>query len=275
MTGNTSSKNVKLGTCNVIFNNEELGMTKGGVEVEVSTSTHEVTVDQFGDTPIGEIITGRMVSATVPLAETTLDNLVRIMPGATLETDGAFASGDITFASVPAASDKVTIAGTTFTFRTSQANVKSETDILVPATVNETAEILADTINGIILPVTASVSGAVVTITAENRGSDGNGTITTSGTGISSNDMSGGTDVTAAKVVVKTGVNTNLLSHAGKLVLRPNGTKGEDDFIIPNAATPGALNFTYNTDQERIYSAVFKGYAGNNGDLFMVGNEDV
>lgn len=83
----SNTQNVKLGVCNVIFDDEDLGFTKGGVEVEVSTETHEVTVDQFGNTPIDEIIMGRNVQVTVPLAETTLENLVRIMPGATLITD--------------------------------------------------------------------------------------------------------------------------------------------------------------------------------------------
>jgi len=84
----SSTDNVKLGVCSILFDAVDLGYTKGGVEVEVSTSTHEVKVDQFGETPIGEIITGRMVKATVPLAETTLENLVAIMPGAVLVTDG-------------------------------------------------------------------------------------------------------------------------------------------------------------------------------------------
>lgn len=84
----SSTENVKLGVCSVLFNEVDLGFTKGGVEVEVTTDTHEVTVDQMGETPIDEIITGRKVSVKVPLAETTLENLVRIMPGATLITDG-------------------------------------------------------------------------------------------------------------------------------------------------------------------------------------------
>jgi hypothetical protein len=81
-------QNVKLGVCTVLFDDVDLGYTKGGVTVEVTTETHPVTVDQFGNTPIDEIIMGRQVTATVPLAETTLDNLVKIMPGATLITDG-------------------------------------------------------------------------------------------------------------------------------------------------------------------------------------------
>lgn len=85
MAGKTSDvKNVKLGVCKVLFGGEDLGFTKGGVDVTVATETHEVQVDQFGQTPINEYIMGRTVSVKVPLAETTLELLAKIMPGATL-----------------------------------------------------------------------------------------------------------------------------------------------------------------------------------------------
>ena len=83
----SNTENVKLGVCKVSFGGQDLGFTKGGVEVNVETTTHEVTVDQMGETPINEYITARTCTVTVPLAETTLDNLVKIMPGATLVTD--------------------------------------------------------------------------------------------------------------------------------------------------------------------------------------------
>ncbi len=76
----SSTENVKLGVCTVLFDGNDLGYTKGGVEVEVATTTHEVKVDQFGETPISELITGRTVTVKTPLAETTLENLVAIMP---------------------------------------------------------------------------------------------------------------------------------------------------------------------------------------------------
>src|SRR5512133_1322978 len=83
-----ATENVKLGVCNVTFNAVDLGLTKGGVEVEVTTETHKVMVDQFGNVPINEYIIAREVKIRVPMAETTLENLVKIMPGATLTTDG-------------------------------------------------------------------------------------------------------------------------------------------------------------------------------------------
>lgn len=79
----SSTTNVKLGVCKVTLGGENLGFTKGGVEVQVETESHVVTVDQFGSTPISEYTTGRTCTVTVPMAETTLDHLVAIMPGAT------------------------------------------------------------------------------------------------------------------------------------------------------------------------------------------------
>lgn len=84
---NNNPSNVKLGTCKVFFNGVDLGLTIGGVELELTTNTRETKVDQFGDTAVNSIITGRTVKVTVPLAETTLDNLVATMPGATLVVD--------------------------------------------------------------------------------------------------------------------------------------------------------------------------------------------
>lgn len=84
---NNSPQNVKLGVCKVFYGGVDLGFTKGGVEVTVETETHEVQVDQYGNTPINEYIIGRTVAVSVPLAETTLDNLIAIMPGAKIITD--------------------------------------------------------------------------------------------------------------------------------------------------------------------------------------------
>ena len=80
--------NVKLGPCSITWDGTDLGFTKGGVEIEVSTSKKKVTVDQFGDTEVNEYITGRTVMVRVPLAETDLTTLASVLPGATLITDG-------------------------------------------------------------------------------------------------------------------------------------------------------------------------------------------
>lgn len=169
----SDTKNVKLGVCKVFFDSVDLGYTQGGVEVTVKTDTHKVTVDQFGKTSINEYIMGREVSVKVPLAETTLDNLVAIMPGATL----------------------------------------------------------------------------------------------TSGTGA---------DSAKKAVVVTTAVGTDLLSLAKELRLHPKhlaDSNKSEDFVIPLAATSGALKFAYKLENERIFDCDFSGYPdAATGELFVLGS---
>lgn len=84
---NTHVKNIKLGACSVKFGGVDLGYTKGGVEVEVSTETLKVTVDQQGQTTMSELIQGRNIKVTAPLAESILSNMVNLMPGSTMSAD--------------------------------------------------------------------------------------------------------------------------------------------------------------------------------------------
>lgn len=167
------TENVKLGVCSVTFNGVDLGLTKGGVEVEVTTETHEVMVDQFGNSPVNEYIMARSVVVRVPLAETTLANLQAIMPGTTLVTDA---------------------------------------------------------------------------VTPSKKRAD-----------------------------VKNSVGTNLLTGAAKLTLHPKALATSDkseDFIIPKAATAGAISFAYKLDEERIFNVEFKGYPDSTtGLLFQIGDE--
>lgn len=169
----SDTKNVKIGVCKVTFDGQDLGYTKGGVEVTVETETYEVTVDQFGMSPINELVQKRTVQATVPLAETTLENMVKVMPGAELVTD-----------------------------------------------------------------------------------------VTTP---------------TKKKVVVPNGVGVNLLSIAKKLVLHPIEKADSDkseDFVIPLAATAGALTFAYKFDEERVFNVTFTGYPDPaTKTLFVFGDE--
>lgn len=269
----SSTENVKLGVCNVLFDGVDLGFTKGGVEVEVATSTHEITVDQLGETPIGEIITGRTVQATVPLAETTLDNLVSIMPGSELISDGVQALGTVTFANAaPAEGDTITFAGTTFKFTATPA---VPTDIALPVSPEAAASAFAAAVDAAPIPYVATENGATVAIAARFAGVAYHSAIVVDAdvaANITAEDIDGGVDATKAQVKVSTGVNINLLSLAKTLVLRPRGTNGEDDFTIERAMCPGALNFAYQFDNERVFSAVFKGYAGADGSLFAVGD---
>lgn len=83
----SSTENIRMGTCRVLYDGTDLGFTTGGVEVAVATTTHETKVDQFGDTVANEYIMGRTITVTCPLVETTLENMAAIIPGATLVTD--------------------------------------------------------------------------------------------------------------------------------------------------------------------------------------------
>jgi len=92
----SDTKNVKLGVCQVFYKGEDLGYTQGGVQVTVATQTHKVNIDQFGKSTVNEYIMSRDVSVKVPMAETTLPNLVATMPGATLVGTGAEARAIVT-----------------------------------------------------------------------------------------------------------------------------------------------------------------------------------
>lgn len=89
---NGDTQNIRLGTCNVYYGDEGseefMGFTIGGVEAEVTTETQTSSVDQFGDTPVKSKIRGRTVMARMQLAETTVENMVKVMPGAQLLATG-------------------------------------------------------------------------------------------------------------------------------------------------------------------------------------------
>ncbi|NMI67250.1 Ig domain-containing protein [Salmonella enterica subsp. enterica serovar Saintpaul] len=84
---NTHVKNIKLGACKVSFGGVDLGYTKGGVQVEVATETLKVTVDQHGQTTMSELVQGRNITITAPLAESVLRNMVDLMPGSTMSEE--------------------------------------------------------------------------------------------------------------------------------------------------------------------------------------------
>lgn len=279
----SSTRNVKLGVCRVYFDGADLGITQGGVEVSVSTETHRVEVDQFGKTAINEIIMGRTVSAKAPLAETTIRNMVAIMPGATLVSDGAVASGTVTFAAIPTAATTVTIGGQAFTFQVGTATTLFQTKIL--ATKALTLAAFCETVNRALLQsvygyLTASLDAAtqsVVTIKAGDPGTGANAvTLAAASGGVASGaTLIGGVAETKARVEVATGIGSDLLAMARVLRLHPTAKADSDfsdDFVIYLAATSGALTFAYKLDQERIYNAEFMAYPDATGKLYSVGD---
>lgn len=282
----SDTKNVKLGVCLVTYDGVDLGYTKGGVEVEVKTETKKVMVDQFGNSEINEYILGRTCMVKVPLAETTVENLARFMPGATLTaTGGARASGTITFATAaPANNDSVTINGLAFTFKTGSVTSPHDISLTGITTINQAAAALAAAIKNSVDPrvtvLTASVSGAVVTVTFADIGTAGNSiTLAKTGTNttVSGATLSGGTAATRLKATVSNGVGASLLDSAKKLILHPIAAPSTDrsqDFTIPLAATPGELNYAFKLDEERIFIANFTGYPDPvTKTLFIVGDE--
>lgn len=74
---------VEYGTTNpVVFD-----ITKGGIQFQASTSTQDVTVDQYGDTPVKSIVKGVTCQVTIPFALHDLDKLAKAIPNSTLVTD--------------------------------------------------------------------------------------------------------------------------------------------------------------------------------------------
>lgn len=282
----SDTRNVKLGVCTVTFDGVDLGYTKGGVEVEVKSETKKVMVDQFGNTPINEYVLGRTCTAKVPLAETTLENLARIMPGAALSAIGGVkATGTVTFAtSAPANNDTVTVNGVVFTFKTGSVVSPNDISLTGITTFGQGAAAFAAAVNASIDPlvtqITASVVAGVVTLTADDAGVAGNlVTLAKSATSItvSGANLASGADATRKKVVVSNGVGVSLLSLAKRLVLHPIANAADnrnEDFTIPLASTAGDMQFAFKLDDERIYNCTFEAYPNpTTKTLFIVGDE--
>jgi hypothetical protein len=286
----SNTKNVKLGVCQVLFDGVDLGYTQGGVEVTVKTDTHKVVVDQFGKTSINEYIMGRECSAKVPLAETTIDNMVAIMPGATMTTvGGTAASGIITIgATMPVTNDTITVNGVVYTYKTTPV---LSTDLAIPATGPAGATALAAVLNASTQQAVAtayySATASAVTVTYGNQliygtagkpGLEGNVfTLAKSGTSVtvSGANLTGGADSTSKSVTVTNGIGVDLLSIAKELRFHPVSklaTDFSEDFIMPLAATPGALKFAYKLENERVYDVDFTGFPDPvTGKQFQVG----
>lgn len=281
----SDTKNVKLGVCQIKFGGYDLGYTKGGVEIEVKTETKKVMVDQFGNSEVNEYILGRSCTAKIPLAETTLPNLVEIMPGATLSTSGgAAASATVTFGSLPVAGTTITVNGVVFTARATTATMANAREFYVGTTTSACATNFAAAVNSAmdaaLNDISAnSVSGNVVYLVASSYGTAGNAyTLSTTSTAtLSGATFSGGVAPGRMKVTVPNGTGSSLLTTCQRLVLHPIALAADDrsqDFTIPLAATSGEMNYAFKLDEERIFIANFYGYPDSTtGTLFVIGDE--
>lgn len=77
---------VKMGVCDVTFNSVDLGHTSGGCEVEYKPKYKEITVDQYGETPVDKILVGEELTVKAKLAESTFAVLKTAIQAATLLT---------------------------------------------------------------------------------------------------------------------------------------------------------------------------------------------
>jgi hypothetical protein len=205
--------------------------------------------------------------------------MVSVMPGATLVESGggSVATGTITFATAAAAAnDTVVVNGATFTFKASPATAY---EVAPGASFGASATNLAAALNASTDPLVSvaqySVTGGVVTVKYGNLGVYGTAgkmaaagnTFTLVDTGVnitcSGATLTGGADAGTRRVDVTDALGVNLLSLAKELRLHPiDKAAGDlsDDFVIPLAATAGALKFAYKLEEERVYDVEFNGY---------------
>lgn len=80
--------NIKIGACSVNFGGVDLGHTKGGVTVNYSPEYSEITADQYGKSIIDRSLVGEKLTVKVPLAETQVANLAKVIPMGTLAGAG-------------------------------------------------------------------------------------------------------------------------------------------------------------------------------------------
>lgn len=280
----SSTTNVKMGVCKIRYGGKDLGYTKGGVEFSVTTETHKVMIDQFGNSEVDEVIMARSAKATVPLAETTMDNLVKVMPGASLYSDGAKAVGSFTFnATAPANATTVTVGGIVFTFKTAPVagNVK---DVLIGASAaasvaNLLIALQTSSDTTVALADYTYTSALVIGVTYGLRGTAGNSfTIASTVAAAVMVQPVGGLAATKEVVQVVRSVGTSLLSIAKELVLHPIAAADNDysqDVVLPKTAAAGALSFAFKVDQERTYNIEFNAYPDttNNNVLFQIGDK--
>lgn len=62
-------------------------ITKGGIVFQATTNKQDITVDQYGDTPVKSIMKGRTCQVTVPFALHDLEKLSKVIPNSTLVAD--------------------------------------------------------------------------------------------------------------------------------------------------------------------------------------------
>lgn len=85
------------------------------------------------------------------------------------------------------------------------------------------------------------------------------------------------TDGTGSKVSIKTGVGTDLLTIADKVVIKPVGYESDPDkwVTLPLAYPEADLNYAYDNDNERITNITFSATPDDDGVIAILGDETV
>jgi hypothetical protein len=237
MAVNTSK--VEIGVCDVTYGGLDLGATKGGVSVEIKTTTYEAKVDQFGETPIKEIITGTTVMVKVPMAETDLVRLQATMPQSSITNA----------TSAPTGYEVDNGAG--YTVGAKAVKIKLGTGTPVAGGKFSFAS------HATVYKITGWNNGTkTVTFVADFDGASGLQAPVADSEAITFQDV-------ASAVTFSTGVNIDLLDISALLKLHPTGVDigiTDGDFIVYKAGISPNFSFKYEFAAERVYEVTFKGY---------------
>jgi hypothetical protein len=84
--------NVKIGICDVTYKGVNLGHTKGSVKVSYKPEYEDVVVNQYGKSATDKVLTKEVLQVTVPIAESQLLNIQKMIPTSTGTTNIKFGS---------------------------------------------------------------------------------------------------------------------------------------------------------------------------------------
>jgi len=78
-----SISNLRLGQCDITYNNVPIGHTKGGVEITIKNDVTEVTVDKYGSTPVRAFHKGTRIEIKTTLSEYEFTQMEQVINAAT------------------------------------------------------------------------------------------------------------------------------------------------------------------------------------------------
>lgn len=274
--------NIKLSACRVRWGGRDLGLTKGGVDVTIKTSTKAINVDQFGTSDVNEYVTGRTISVKCPFAETDLDTFYALtkQTGGVLNDAGVVATGTLTVATQPIANATITINGHVFTYVAAIASPFVQDQIVIGSsiaqTIVNTVFVLQQSTDPAVLQGIYTGTATTINVSFYRAGADGNNfTLVSSSAAItvSTATLISGTTAPNRNVSLTTGVGVSLLQTALPLVLHPSNVLDGDisqDFVIPLAGLPGNISFAYKFDNERVYMVEFNGYPNASTNVIAI-----